>query len=194
MRWTVVLPLAVLAALGITAIAFAHAEPATVKPGDGAVLAQAPAEVTIVMTQEMARQSGANDISVFDSSGTRVNTASAVIDNADRKRISVALPAGVAVGTYTVKWKTLSADDGDAASGQYTFTYDPSKPPSAGKETLVDVPGLGGTTPAAKATSASAGFGGSGGGISWVLLLSVAVGMFALGSGATFLLVRRSSL
>lgn len=190
MRGFVLSLLGAMGALGAVAIAFAHAEPATVKPGDGAVLNQPPTEIVIVMTQEMARQSGGNDISVFDASGTRINTASAVIDNNDRKRITVALPVNLPVGVYTVKWKTLSADDGDPANGQYTFTYDPSKPPSAGKEALVDVPAAA-TTPSAKPAASDSGFGGSGGGASWVLVAAVAVGMFALGSGGTYLLVRR---
>ena len=37
-----------------------------------------------------------------------------------------------------MKWKTLSADDGDPANGQFTFTYDPSKPAATGTEVTRD--------------------------------------------------------
>jgi len=151
------------------------------------VLSQPPTEIVIEMTQEMARQAGANDIEVFDPAGKKITTVSAVIDNGDRKRLSVPLPSGLAVGTYAVRWKTLSADDGDPANGQLSFTYDPSKPPSPGKENLVEL--AAGAT--ARATPADGGF-GSGGGTSWVLIAAVATGMFALGSGGTFLLVRKN--
>jgi methionine-rich copper-binding protein CopC len=178
---------ALLAIAAVTSV-FAHAEPATVQPGDGAVLAQPPTEVVIEMTQEMARQAGANDIEVFDPAARKITTVSAVIDNSDRKRISVPLPSGLAVGTYTVRWKTLSADDGDAANGQISFTFDPSKPASPGKENLVEVAAV----PTAKAPATDGGFGSGGGGTSWVLLVAVAAGMLALGSGGTFLLVRKN--
>ncbi len=190
MRVFAIIAAALLALAAFTAV-FAHAEPATVKPGDGAVLNAAPSQVAIQMTQEMARQAGANDIQVFDAAGKQVTTAAAVIDNSDRRKISVALPSGLAVGTYTVKWKTLSADDGDTANGQLSFTYDPSKPPSAGTENIVSL--AGGASPAAAGPASSVNplGGGSGGGTSWVLVTCVAVGMFALGSGGTFLLIRR---
>ncbi len=187
MRRLLSLGAALLAMASVTSV-FAHAEPATVKPGDGAVLAQPPTEVVIEMTQEMARQAGANDIEVFDPAGRKITTVSAVIDNGDRKRLSVPLPTGLVVGAYTVRWKTLSADDGDAANGQLSFTYDPSKPPSPGKENLVEL-----AAGATASATASGGFGsGGGGGTSWVLLVAVAVAMLAIGSGGTFLLVRKN--
>lgn len=200
MKLPLVLAATVLAALAIVAVAFAHAEPATLSPGDGAVLNEPPTEIVIEMSQEMARRAGANDIEVFDAAGNKVTTQAAAIDNADRKKLSVPLPSDLAVGTYTVKWKTLSADDGDAASGQVTFTYDPAKPAATG-DTNPLAAALGATTPAAsasataapteKAASGEGGSGSSGGGTSWVLVSAVAVGMFVLGSGGTFLVVKK---
>lgn len=183
---------AVIFALATFTMAFAHAEPATVKPGDGAVLNQPPTEILIQMTQEMARQAGGNDIEVFDSTGKKISTVAAVIDNSDRRKISVPLPSNLPVGTYTVKWKTLSADDGDPANGQLTFTYDPAKTPSAGKENLVDT-GAQPESPTTSAPGSAVGLDGGGGGTSWVLVVSVAVGMFAIGSGSTYLLVNKNA-
>ena len=189
---SLVLIMAALGGLAAVASVFAHSEPATVKPGDGAVLNQPPAQVVIEMTQEMARQAGANDIQVFDATGTRVTTVDASIDNSDRKKISVPLPSPLAVGTYAVKWKTLSADDGDPAAGQLSFTYDPARPASAGKETLVDV-ATGGETPA-RASASPVPIGGSSGGTSWVLVAAVALGAFALGAGGAFLLISKRNI
>ena len=174
----------------IVGIAFAHAEPTNVKPGQDAVLTTAPAEVVLLMSQEMARQAGANDIVVQDSSGAEVTKQPAAIDSANRKKLSVPLPAGLAPGTYTVRWRTLSADDGDPASGNYAFKFDPSGTPSPGKEVLREDL-LGGDTPTAGAADPSAlGTGWESGSI-WVLVAAVAVAMFALGAGTTFVLVQK---
>ncbi|MEO9255935.1 MAG: copper resistance protein CopC [Tepidiformaceae bacterium] len=190
----------IVAALALVVVAFAHAEPETASPGDGAVLAASPAQVVIEMSQEMARTADANDINVVDASGKEVTTASATIDNADRKKLTVALPPNLPTGTYTVNWKTLSADDGDAANGTLSFTVDASKTPSAGKTQLRDT-GIGpspspltSTTASASGTAAAGPIdagGSGGGGTSWVLVAAVGVAMLAVGSGGTFLLVTK---
>jgi methionine-rich copper-binding protein CopC len=188
----------VLAALIIISSAFAHAEPATIKPGNNAVVTTPPGSIEIETSQEMARQEGANDIDVFDANGTEVTTTSAVIDNGDRSHLSVAMPSNLAPGKYTVKWKTLSADDGDAANGEFSFTYDPNGTADAGTEVVrTNVVGAetGTAQPSIPATSSATAVGttggGDGGGTSWVLVTAVAVGMFVLGSGSTFLIVQR---
>ena len=98
MKFLVVLVIGVTAALASVGAAFAHAEPATAKPGDGAVLTTIPGEIVLEMSQEMARQGGANDIDVFDEGGKEVTTVAAVVDNNDRKRLSVPVPSGLAPG------------------------------------------------------------------------------------------------
>ncbi len=179
-------------------VALAHAEPSKVTPGDGAVLAAGPREVVIEMSQDMARQADANDIDVFDASGKEVTAVAATIDDTDRSKLSVPLPADLANGVYTIKWKTLSADDGDPANGQLSFTVDPARPPSAGKEVLRDT-GIGATAPPTAATPAPSATSdavapvetSTGGGTSWVLVAAVAVGMLAVGSGGTFLFIKK---
>jgi len=186
--------LAVLAVLTV-ANAWAHAEPATAKPGDGAVLTTAPGEVVLEMSQEMGRQAGLNDIDVFDAHGKEVTTVAAVVDNNDRKRLSVALPSQLPAGVYTVKWKTSSAEDGDPANGQLSFTVDPKATPSPGKEQLrEDILG-GGATPDTEADAplSAIGVGADNAGVTWVLVVAVGVGMFVLGAGGTFLLIQRKS-
>jgi methionine-rich copper-binding protein CopC len=180
--------LAALLALVLVATAFAHAEPATIKPGDKAVLNQPPAQIDMTMSQEMARQGDANDIDVFDASGKEVTVVAAVIDNSDRKKLSVPLPTGLPAGIYTVKWKTLSADDGDAAEGMFTFTIDPSAAPNAGTE-AVKPPVLDDKPP--ETGSVASITNSAGGGTSWVLVTAVAIGAFVLGGGTTFLAVQK---
>ena len=182
------------AALSLFAVSlvFAHAEPATVKPGQDSVLTTAPTEIVMLMSQEMARQAGANDIVVQNSAGAEVTKQPAAIDATDRKKLSVPLPAGLAPGTYTVRWRTTSADDGDTASGNYSFKYDPTGTASPGKEALrEDVPGASNPKAAAGDASAASGSGDSGGGTSWVLVAAVGLAMFVLGAGGSFILVQK---
>ena len=215
MRTVLAVIAGVLVALAVMMVAFAHAGPKTITPGDGAVLSTRPRAVVIETVEDMARIAQANDIQVFDSTGKQVTTQPAVIADNDRSNISVPLPSDLPVGTYTVKWKTLSASDGDAANGTFTFTYDPSKPPTPGKVNVLDVAGASpSTTSAARtpatpaatnvatgvpatvsATAAGAAINsfssGSPGGTPWVLVVAVGVGMLALGSGGTFLFIKK---
>jgi methionine-rich copper-binding protein CopC len=180
-------------AAGVLAVrsVFAHAEPAKVTPGDGAVLTTPPATIEITMSQEMARRDGANEIDVLDATGTEVTSVGAIIDNGNRRKLSVALPANLAPGRYTVKWKTLSAEDGDTGGGTLSFTYDPVGTPSPGREVLrADL--LGGETPTAGLAPPGVTVpSGGGDGTSWVLVVAVAAGMFVLGAGSAYVLVQR---
>lgn len=197
-RWLfLAVVLAAVAGLPVTS-AFAHAEPAAVKPGDGAVLTERPTTYEITMTQEMARQAGRNDIVITDAAGTKVTTVSAVIDNANRKKLSVPLPSTLAPGKYTATWTTLSAEDGDEATGKLTFTYDPNGTASPGRENLKEDPaapaeitpsGISGAQP----ISDGGGFSLSSPGATWITMVAVGAIMFALGSGVTYAFVNRKA-
>jgi methionine-rich copper-binding protein CopC len=181
------------AALAVVATAFAHAEPAEVNPGVGANVIAPPPQIQIVMSQEMARREGANDIDVFDAAGAEVTRIAAVIDNGDRRRISVVLPSDLAPGEYTVKWKTLSSEDGDSDEGEYSFTFDPTRPEDPGQTNLredvpAETPPNGDNSSAPPAVIAG---GGDDDGMSWALVAAVGLAGLAVGSGATFLLVQR---
>lgn len=205
MRPFIVSFFATVLALAVVATAFAHAEPNEVSPGDGAVLSIPPAQIVLEMTQDMARTANANNIVVLNAAGTKVTTEDATIDNTDRRKLSVPLPAGLPVGKYTVEWKTLSADDGDAANGSITFTYNPALTPTPGTTKLhADIIDVSPTPkpsapPSATATAGGAGGssrGGGGGGssgVTWIVVVAVGAGMFALGGGSVFLFSRDPS-
>ncbi len=191
MRSLAIVTVAAAVFLATSTLAFAHAEPARVKPGEGAVLSSPPTQVEITMSQEMAREAGQNDIDVFDASGKEVTTVAAVIDNGDRRKLSVPLPSNLPPGTYTVNWKTVSADDGDPARGTLSFTYDPSRPPSPGNEDLRPVlPGNSGADAGSAGVVPTLDSGGTSG-TSWVSLVAVAVAALVVGSGGTFILIQK---
>ncbi|MGK2965253.1 MAG: copper resistance CopC family protein [Tepidiformaceae bacterium] len=178
-----------LAALIVASVVFAHAEPERVTPGNGAVVTTAPGEVVIQMTQDMARQPGANDIDVFDEQGNEVTGIAAVIDNATRRVLSVPLPIGLEPGTYRIRWKTLSDEDGDTEDGELTFKYDPAGPAFAGQENLreeVVAPTTEGGEAAPPVLIASGDDGAS-----WILVTAVGAAMFALGCGVTFIAIQK---
>lgn len=181
----------VAAMLLVLSSAFAHAEPVKVSPGSGAVLTAAPPEVVITMSQELVRRQGANDINVVDGTGKEVTTLAAVIDNGDRRRLSVLLPSSLPPGPYMVRWTTLSAEDGDTASGEYSFTVDPAAPPNPGQETLRE--DLLGDAATPEAPSPVLLGGGGDAGVPWMLLIATAAGMFVLGAGSTFVLMQKPS-
>lgn len=192
MKWFAALLAPVLLGLAAVSNAWAHAEPATAKPGDGAVLRESPPEIVLEMSQEMGRQAGLNDIDVLDASGKEVTTTAAVVDNNDRKKLSVSLPPNLPAGVYTVRWKTSSAEDGDPANGQTSFTVDPNGTPSLGKEQLrEDLLGGVATPPASDGESQVSIGAGSSDGVTWILVVAVGIGMLVLGAGGTFMLIQR---
>jgi len=169
----------------------AHAAPAKVTPGDGAVLVTSPSSVVIEMTQEMARQPGGNDIDVLGPQGTEVTTEAALIDNANRRLLSVNLPCNLPPGPYTVKWKSLSSEDGDPADGELSFVVDPAGPAQPGKEILREELGGSPTQPANTGSANTIPAVTEPDGVTWVLVVAVGVGALVLGAGGTFLLVDR---
>jgi hypothetical protein len=85
----------------------------------------------------------------------------------------------------------VSAEDGDPDAGQYSFTFDPNGTADPGREVLKESV----LTPSETETAAAAPvvIGEDGGGTSWVLVAAVGIGMLALGSGTTYLLVQKRS-
>ncbi len=182
---------AVLVPVVLFSTVFAHAEPANIKPGDGAVLTSPPAEIVILMSQDMFSREGANDIDLLDAAGNEVTTVSGAVDRSNRKRMTVSVPSNLAPGEYTVKWKTLSADDGDSAEGTLSFTYDPNGTASPGTEQLKEEPAQPGETPGTGDPPPALSVAEDPDGVTWVLVIAVGAGMFVLGAGGAFFLVQR---
>jgi len=111
-----------------TAVVYAHAEPERSIPAADSVVPRAPDRVDVCFTQELFRREGANVLTVEGPDGVPVDSGDSTIDASDRERMSVGLPRGLPDGEYTVHWVTLSAIDGDAAEGSFTFTIDPTAP------------------------------------------------------------------
>ncbi len=108
--------------------AFAHATPIQYIPAASSVLSQTPAEVQIHFSERVEPRVSA--ISVLGPDGSRVDLSNSAVDPADHKTYRVGLKNG-GVGTYTVSWEVISADDGHFAKGAYVFSVGKGSPSAA---------------------------------------------------------------
>jgi copper transport protein len=113
--------LLVLAALLLTPprVTEAHAFLRESDPAANAVLPTPPAEVTLRFTEPLEQSYSRADL--HDQTGARLEGASFRF-GADGYTLVVALPDGLANGTYSVLWRTLSTADGHTAQGYVPFT------------------------------------------------------------------------
>ncbi|KOU36037.1 copper resistance CopC/CopD family protein [Streptomyces sp. WM6378] len=100
--------------------ASAHAALTGSDPKEGAVVATAPAQVTLTFSEGVALD--ANSIRVLDPTGKRSDTAELVnLCSGDIVKYGVRLRTGIPNGTYTVAWQAISADS-HPVSGAFTFS------------------------------------------------------------------------
>jgi len=98
----------------LAAPASAHAELVQSDPAPGAVLAQAPEQVTLTFTERVDVNSGA--VRVFDSDAQRVDQGGV---EASGRTVTLPLPE-LGNGAYVVTWRVTSAD-AHPISGAFTF-------------------------------------------------------------------------
>jgi methionine-rich copper-binding protein CopC len=102
--------------------ALAHAKFDHGTPGPGDVLSTAPTIIDAYFAEDIVKQAGTYGLAVMDASGNQVDHQDTVLDDANRRHMTVTLPSNLAPGDYTVKWWTVSDEDGDAASDTFTFS------------------------------------------------------------------------
>ena len=112
--------------------AFAHAEPTSSTPAPNSTVKEAPTTVSIIFGEEVKPDE--SNIRVFDAKGTEVSTGKATTDPNDLKKMSVEMK-GTDSESYVVLWNTVSADDGDAAVGSFSFNVNPNGGSSGGTTT-----------------------------------------------------------
>src|SRR5437763_13273283 len=122
MRSTARLALAGVAALAwllaASAGAWAHANYARSDPAPNAVLDAAPSRVRAWFSEPPRPADSA--LAVYDAARQAVTSGPTAADPSDPLALSVPLKP-LASGVYTVAWHTVSAADGDAASGFFAF-------------------------------------------------------------------------
>ncbi|MFE6842166.1 copper resistance protein CopC [Streptomyces sp. NPDC057686] len=126
-RAAALLPRLALVLAALLAALFTGAAPATAHaaltasdPKDGAVVATAPAQVTLSFSEQVAM--GDDSIRVMDPQGRRVDTGELRdMCSGSTIRYGTALHSGLPDGTYTVAWQAVSADS-HPVSGAFTFS------------------------------------------------------------------------
>ena len=98
----------------------AHALLVSSNPAAGTSLSQLPKAVTATFSESVVP--GLSSLQVLDASG-RVVAGDSHAEPGD-VTLTVALPALLS-GVYTVRWKTVSSDDGHVANGSFTFGVGP---------------------------------------------------------------------
>jgi copper transport protein len=114
--------LSLIAALLSPALAFAHAELVSSRPGNGEQVLTAPAAVEIKYSEGV--QLG--EAKVVDASGRRVDRGDLGVDPSDHTLITVPLQE-MDEGIYTLNWQML-AEDGHTTKGSFFFVVGPEMP------------------------------------------------------------------
>ncbi|HEY8988410.1 MAG TPA: copper resistance CopC family protein, partial [Candidatus Limnocylindrales bacterium] len=150
---TALAALLLLMALGST-IVLGHAELATASPADKATVTGSPPEIVFTFTEPVVPAK--SSLKLVDNRGKIVAEGSTV-DPTDAKTMRLTLGAQPP-GTYTVRWTTASALDGDLDHGITTFTIaaaSPSPPIAASATPSESVAASEAPSPSAVATSPS---------------------------------------
>ncbi|UUW89494.1 copper resistance CopC/CopD family protein [Pimelobacter simplex] len=105
---------AVLTVLGTATSASAHATLVSTDPAEGAVLPEAPSEVTFTFDEPV--QLVPDGLLAFDAAGKRVD----LDPQASGVEVRGELPGDLAQGTYVITWRVVSAD-GHPIAGSLTF-------------------------------------------------------------------------
>ncbi len=113
----------------IEGVALAHALPVRTDPTQNAVLKTPPKQVTIWFDEKIIPAT--SHIIVDNAQGQQVNTQDSGVSTTNPLEMSVALPASLPGGTYTVLWVAQSADDGHVTQGSFTFRVTGSGQPLA---------------------------------------------------------------
>jgi methionine-rich copper-binding protein CopC len=161
-----------------------HAKVWKADPAIGSTISSAPTKVTVFALESIDPKR--SSLQVYgpgpDATDTLISQGKTQFPLADSKQmwIAIAPTSGHVNGVYIVFWQTVSADDGDAASGSFTFTVNTSAASSA-----TPTP-----TPSQSSVSTPASTSGSSGTPVWVPLVAALVALL-VGLGAGLGLGRR---
>ena len=122
-RMIVVLGLAVLLVLGLFGVVSAHAKLDHCTPAIGTNVATAPNQVVCVYSEEIDTK--ASTLSVWDANNQQVDKKDVHVDLNDPNHATLVASLDSALvknGVYTVKWHTVTPDDGGISDGTWQFT------------------------------------------------------------------------
>ena len=123
-----------------------HAKVFKSDPAIGSTIAQAPSKVTVFTLENINPDPTKSNLQVYgpstDATATLISQGNAQVPLSNPNQMSIAITpnSGHTTGVYIVYWKTVSADDGDAASGTFVFTVNPGGASAGSTPTAVATP------------------------------------------------------
>lgn len=97
----------------------AHATPITYEPEASSLSEKAPERIQIRFSERI--EQGASGIIVYAPDGSQVDNNDAIVDPKDAHFYG-ATTKSAGIGTYTVSWQVVSADDGHFTKGAFSFS------------------------------------------------------------------------
>ncbi len=111
----------------LRSVAEAHSQLVSSSPGAGAVADASPAEIRLVFSEPIAP--GFSAVDLIDRYGRPLVSNAGAPDPGDPRTLVVPVAVSLDDGVYTVDWHALSAADGHATSGFFTFGVGERVPP-----------------------------------------------------------------
>lgn len=171
-----VMMLAVTVTLSTTASAHSRLQSST--PSDGQVLTAEPAAVSGTYSEEADAVQSYMKVYYTGANGNNVE-----VDNGDgkidpnvRTNMNVTLKPGMGDGTYTVKWHTVTDNDGGIVDGSFSFTVKSNASATAPTSSVGTMQESGGDAPSSTLPT-------TGNGDGWLIMLAAALGLITLGAG-----------
>lgn len=94
------------------------------QPTPGGVITRTPTHVRLWFNEELDVERSA--VSVWNAQGRRVDGGKGGVDLDDLDRMSMVVRLKtLGLGIYTVRWRAVSADDLNIATGKFAFTFKP---------------------------------------------------------------------
>jgi len=116
-RLVVAASIVVLALVGMTSVAWAHADLLSSDPASGSTVQTAPTRLVLNYSEEPDPQ--LSQVELLNSSGASVDTGSPSLQG--QKTLVVPITGDMPDGVYTVSWSAVSVDDGHTTTDSFSF-------------------------------------------------------------------------
>jgi LPXTG-motif cell wall-anchored protein len=179
-RYALALVMMLAAVIALSTTASAHSRLQSSTPSDGQVLTAEPSNVSGTYSEEADAVQSYMKVYYTGTNGSNieVDNGDGKIDPNVRTNMNVTLKPGMGDGSYTVKWHTVTDDDGGIVDGSFGFTVK-SNATASGPTSSV------GTMQESGGDAASSTLPTTGSSDAASLLLAIALGIVALATGLT---------
>jgi len=140
-RYVVAASIATLAFVGMSGVAWAHANLLSSTPAGGSTMQTPPTQIVLNYSEEPDPQ--LSQVELLNSAGATVTTGSPTLQG--KTTMIVPITGDMPDGVYTVSWSAVSVDDGHTTTDSFSFGVGVKAPP-AGPATAAPPPTASGPT------------------------------------------------